>query len=102
MRVPGATGSLIILTALIQDESLTSPSAGKTSTAFISRPSSIIPKGYLVYSEEQNVSADIIGLPRAAAVIEGHENHTRTCGSPHQRWRWQPKAGVPLDHRSRT
>jgi glyceraldehyde 3-phosphate dehydrogenase len=29
-------------------------------------------------SEEQDVSSDIIGLPRAAAVIEGTENHTRT------------------------
>ena len=37
------------------------------------------PNGYLHYSEKQNVSGDIIGLPRAAAVIEGHENHTRTA-----------------------
>ena len=37
------------------------------------------PEGYLVFSEEQNVSSDIIGLPRAAAVIEGCENHTRTA-----------------------
>lgn len=34
-------------------------------------------KGLLVYSERQNVSADLIGV-RAAVVIEGHENHTRT------------------------
>jgi hypothetical protein len=25
------------------------------------------------------VSADIIGMPRAAAIIEGHETHTRTA-----------------------
>ena len=37
------------------------------------------PRGYLLYTEEQNVSADIIGLPRAAAMIEGHETHTRTA-----------------------
>ena len=37
------------------------------------------PHGYLHYSEKQNVSGDIIGLPRAAAVIEGHETHTRTA-----------------------
>ncbi|MFN2356305.1 MAG: glyceraldehyde-3-phosphate dehydrogenase, partial [Desulfotignum sp.] len=36
------------------------------------------PGSYLVYSENQNVSSDIIGTPRAAAVIEGHETHTRT------------------------
>lgn len=34
-------------------------------------------KGLLVYSERQNVSADLIGV-RAAVVVEGHENHTRT------------------------
>lgn len=34
-------------------------------------------KGLLVFSERQNVSSDLIGV-RAAVVIEGHENHTRT------------------------
>jgi glyceraldehyde 3-phosphate dehydrogenase len=34
--------------------------------------------GYLMYTEKQNVSSDIIGTPRAAAVIEGHETHSRT------------------------
>ena len=34
-------------------------------------------KGLLVYSERQNVSSDLIGI-RAAAVIEGHDTHTRT------------------------
>lgn len=33
--------------------------------------------GYLVFKEEQNVSGDIIALPGAAGVIEGHETHTR-------------------------
>ena len=37
------------------------------------------PQGYLHYTEEQNVSEDIIGIPRAAAIIEGHETHTRTA-----------------------
>jgi len=32
-----------------------------------------------MFSDKQNVSADIIGLPRAAAIIEGHETHTRTA-----------------------
>ncbi|MBU3951836.1 MAG: glyceraldehyde-3-phosphate dehydrogenase, partial [Proteobacteria bacterium] len=30
------------------------------------------------FTDKQNVSSDIIGTPRAAAVIEGHETHTRT------------------------
>ncbi|MCD4678225.1 MAG: glyceraldehyde-3-phosphate dehydrogenase, partial [Desulfobacula sp.] len=34
--------------------------------------------GYLMYTDKQNVSSDIIGTPSAAAVIEGHETHTRT------------------------
>ena len=34
-------------------------------------------KGLLVYSEKQNVSADIIGF-QASVVIEGHDTHTRT------------------------
>jgi glyceraldehyde 3-phosphate dehydrogenase len=32
-----------------------------------------------VYTDEQNVSVDIIAMPKAAAVIEGHETHTRTA-----------------------
>ena len=35
--------------------------------------------GRLIYTEEQNVSSDIVGMPRAAAIIEGTETHTRTA-----------------------
>lgn len=38
-------------------------------------------KGLLVYSERQNVSADLIGT-MAAAVLEAHETHTRTGFMP--------------------
>ena len=34
--------------------------------------------GHLIYSEKQNVSADLIGVP-AAIVIEGNDTHTRTA-----------------------
>lgn len=34
-------------------------------------------QGLLIFSEEQNVSSDLIGC-QAAVVIEGRENHTRT------------------------
>ena len=34
-------------------------------------------KGLLIFSEAQNVSSDLMGR-RAAVVIEGHDNHTRT------------------------
>lgn len=38
-------------------------------------------KGLLVYSERQNVSADLIGT-MAAAILEAHETHTRTGFMP--------------------
>jgi glyceraldehyde 3-phosphate dehydrogenase len=34
---------------------------------------------YIDYSEEQNVSSDIVCIPCAATVIEGTETHTRTA-----------------------
>ncbi|MCD4652622.1 glyceraldehyde-3-phosphate dehydrogenase [bacterium] len=34
-------------------------------------------KGNLVFSENQNISADLAGVP-ASVVIEGHDTHTRT------------------------
>ena len=41
---------------------------------------SLVSNGYyLAYSDEQNVSCDIIAMPKAAAIIEGHETHTRTA-----------------------
>ena len=36
-------------------------------------------RGYLIFTDEQNVSSDIIGYPLAAAIIEGSETHTRTA-----------------------
>ena len=33
---------------------------------------------YLLFSDRQNVSTDIVGTPNAAAVVEGTETHTRT------------------------
>jgi glyceraldehyde 3-phosphate dehydrogenase len=45
----------------------------------IYRQAAASPHGYLVYTDDQNVSGDIIALPKAAAIIEGHETHTRTA-----------------------
>jgi glyceraldehyde 3-phosphate dehydrogenase len=78
VRVPVTTGSLIILALMIQDESMTNPVNRELINDIYQRAVSHFPEGYLVFSEEQNVSSDMIGLPRAAAVIEGCENHTRT------------------------
>jgi glyceraldehyde 3-phosphate dehydrogenase len=56
VRIPTSTGSLIVLVLNLQDD-LESPD----------------------YSEEQNVSCDIVCIPCAATVIEGTETHTRTA-----------------------
>lgn len=79
VRVPVTTGSLIILVVMFQDESLRDPISREKINDIYKSAAEQYPNGYLVYSEGQNVSSDIIGLPRAAAVIEGHENHTRTA-----------------------
>jgi glyceraldehyde 3-phosphate dehydrogenase len=78
VRVPITSGSLIILSIMIQDESMANPINRELINGVYKTAVSHYPDGYLVFSEEQNVSSDIIGLPRAAAVIEGAENHTRT------------------------
>jgi glyceraldehyde 3-phosphate dehydrogenase len=78
VRVPVTTGSLIILIVMIQDESMRNPINRQKINGIYKEAVNHYPDGYLVYSDEQNVSSDIVGTPRAAAVIEGHENHTRT------------------------
>ncbi|MDY6909868.1 MAG: glyceraldehyde 3-phosphate dehydrogenase NAD-binding domain-containing protein [Thermodesulfobacteriota bacterium] len=79
VRIPTSTGSLIILVVLIQDESMKNPINRERINAVYQAAQEHFPEGYLRYTEEQNVSSDIIGFPKAAAVIEGHETHTRTA-----------------------
>lgn len=79
VRIPTTTGSLIILVVLIQDESFTNPVSRDVINGIYKEAEKRYPEGYLIYSEEQNVSSDIIGTPRAAAIIEGRETHTRTA-----------------------
>lgn len=79
VRVPVTSGSLIILVMMIQDESMRNPIGREKINEIYKQAVGHFPEGYLVFSEEQNVSTDIIGFPRAAAVIEGKENHTRTA-----------------------
>jgi glyceraldehyde 3-phosphate dehydrogenase len=76
VRIPTTTGSLIILVVNLQDE-LDHPIKRDAINGIYKEFSAINP--YLKYSEEQNVSSDIIGLPAAATVIEGSETHTRTA-----------------------
>jgi len=79
VRIPTNTGSLIILVVNLQEELSGESIRRDTINDVFKEASKHDSKGYLVYSEEQNVSGDIIGFPKAAAIIEGHETHTRTA-----------------------
>jgi glyceraldehyde 3-phosphate dehydrogenase len=78
VRVPITTGSLIILVVNIQEDA-SGATINRQMLNDIYRQAAASPHGYLVYTDEQNVSGDIIAMPKAAAVIEGHETHTRTA-----------------------
>jgi glyceraldehyde 3-phosphate dehydrogenase len=79
VRIPVSTGSLIILVVNLQ-EVPDKPLVDRVQINDIYRQyEARMPKGYLLYTEEQNVSNDIVGLYRVAAIIEGHETHTRTA-----------------------
>ena len=79
VRIPISTGSLIILVLNLQEELSGEPISRELLNDIYRQAASDDPYGYLYYSEKQNVSGDIIGLPITAAVIEGHETHTRTA-----------------------
>ena len=79
VRIPISTSSLIILVVNLQEEPAGEPVSRELINQVYYQAASDDPKGYLHYSEKQNVSVDMIGLPKAAAVIEGHETHTRTA-----------------------
>lgn len=89
VRVPISTGSLIVLTVNVQsdyhDQAINHNGASQDSINrnLINRIYQDAAEGpfrdYLLYSDEQNVSSDVIGHPRAAAIVEGQETHTRTA-----------------------
>jgi glyceraldehyde 3-phosphate dehydrogenase len=79
VRIPTSTGSLIILVINVQEENSPGRIDRTTLNAIYRQAAADSIEGYLLYSEQQNVSADIIGMPRAAAIIEGCETHTRTA-----------------------
>lgn len=76
VRVPTSSGSLIVLVLNLQDN-LDKPVKRELINSIYRDYAAGTP--YLKYSEEQNVSSDIIGYPSAAAVIESTETHTRTA-----------------------
>jgi len=78
VRIPTATGSLIILVMNFQEELNKKPIRREMINSIYETAAEANTNGYLMYTNKQNVSSDIIGTPKAAAVIEGHETHTRT------------------------
>lgn len=76
VRIPTSTGSLTVLVLNLQDD-LADPIKRERLNGIYRDFSQTSP--YLIYSEEQNVSSDIIGVPAAATIIEGTETHTRTA-----------------------
>ncbi|MFO7607449.1 MAG: glyceraldehyde 3-phosphate dehydrogenase NAD-binding domain-containing protein [Desulfurivibrionaceae bacterium] len=76
VRIPTNTGSIIVLVLNIQDE-IDDPFKRDKINAIYKEFAETSP--YLIYSEAHNVSSDIIGMPFAAAIIEGTETHTRTA-----------------------
>jgi glyceraldehyde 3-phosphate dehydrogenase len=79
VRIPTSTGSLIILVLSLQEELTGRTITREMINEIYSQTAAMDTNGYLHYTDSQNVSMDIIGMPRAAAVIEGHETHTRTA-----------------------
>lgn len=80
VRVPVPTESLLILNITFQstmDATGESTVDGDVLNAIYREAAEGVQRGLLVYSDRQNVPADVSGM-RAAVVIEGVETHTRT------------------------
>ncbi len=79
VRVPTTTGSLIILVVAFHDE-IGDPQINRKFINSIYHDAQKRDKrGYIKYTDEQNVSTDIIGMFGPATIIEGSETHTRTA-----------------------
>ena len=79
VRIPIVTGSLIILVINLQEEPTGSYVKREMINDIYRQAAADSPEGYLYYTEKQNVSGDIVGMPKVAATIEGHETHSRTA-----------------------
>ena len=80
VRIPTASVSLIILNVTFQTEERLDGTVAidrEAINAIYAEAAEGEARGLLKYSEEQNVSADMLGED-AAVVIEGVETHTRT------------------------
>jgi glyceraldehyde 3-phosphate dehydrogenase len=82
IRIPTSTESLIILNVTFQPRIKDDGTASHLNTKMINgiykRAAEANPEHLIMYTEEQNVSTDLIGVD-AAIVIEAQFNHTRTA-----------------------
>lgn len=78
-RIPTSTGSLTILNVNLQSLDARNPINREDINGIYRDAAQGHFKDALVYTEDQNVSCDIIGFPKAATIIEGTETHTRTA-----------------------
>ncbi|MBF0421596.1 MAG: glyceraldehyde-3-phosphate dehydrogenase [Magnetococcales bacterium] len=78
VRIPTSTGSLIVLNVNLQSDGRESHIDREDILDVYRRAAHGIYASWMEFSEEQNVSSDIIGFPRKAAIIEARETHTRT------------------------
>jgi glyceraldehyde 3-phosphate dehydrogenase len=101
VRVPTSTGSLTILNVNLQSLNPENPINREEINRIYQEASKGIYQEYLGYTEEQNVSSDIIGFPKAATIIESRETHTRTAFAPLQLSKipnLPPELAAHLDH----
>ena len=107
VRIPTSSVSLIILNVTFQSEALPDGTVSverDAINAIYREAADGEAKGLLKFSDEQNVSADMLGED-AAVVIEGVETHTRTgfmnlripCETP-RRASEPETVRVPLTH----
>lgn len=73
IRIPVNTGSLIVLVVTVQNDK---PVTKELVNDIYRKAASEDKNGYLLYTDKQNVSSDIIGLIGPAAIIEGHDTYT--------------------------
>ncbi|QER41964.1 glyceraldehyde-3-phosphate dehydrogenase [Thermodesulfobacterium sp. TA1] len=98
VRVPLTTGSLIILTINIQDESIENHIDRELINNIYKEAAATKYKDFLIFTTEQNVSSDVIGYPKAAAIIEGSETHTRTATAKVDICKALPEVGTVCTH----
>lgn len=79
VRIPTTTGSLIILVMDLQDDPGSEPINRSQINQIYRDAAQRDKKGFLQYSDGQNVSSDIVGRPLATTIIEGQETHARTA-----------------------